>query len=263
MERSELIEAYKSDHHVYENFATTKAMDGYIGLRIDGRSFHTFTKDLEKPFDSKFEAAMEAGCETLMKDFDDAVLCYVQSDEVSLVFDKETQVFDRRVEKLTSLGAAIMSVAFATQFGNQATFDARMLCMPTEEDAMAMLAERQQDALKNAATSMIFYKLCKDGMSNRAAARKIDPLSMGGRIALLEELEEPFNTLAPERRRGRMLVRKTVMREGYNPIAKKRVRAQRNELEWDRDMPDFRYLDKLPGKPARRKPGAHGPEIVD
>lgn len=191
---------------------------------------------------------MDAACEALMTRITDAICAYTQSDEISLVIKPETDWQRRRLEKMVSVSSSIASVAFTSAAGATALFDARLLQLPTEADVLAMLAERQQDAIKNAVSVVAFWALRNNGLNARQAERQLS--SLGGlrsRMQLLEELGVPFNAIPPHRRRGRLLTRQTIERDGFNPISQQTVTTTRRVLDWDLDMPDFRDLDALPG----------------
>ena len=91
--------------------------------RIDGRSFHTFTKqfkqynDPELPFSEFLHTLMIFTTQELVKKVQGCVLGYTQSDEISLLLRDwdtiDTQAFfDYNVQKLTSLMGSIASNAF-------------------------------------------------------------------------------------------------------------------------------------------------------
>ncbi|EGF79904.1 hypothetical protein BATDEDRAFT_89301 [Batrachochytrium dendrobatidis JAM81] len=54
-------------------------------IRIDGVAFHTFTKGVEQPFDSRITRAMVETTKDLVDRFG-SITAYTQSDEISLVF---------------------------------------------------------------------------------------------------------------------------------------------------------------------------------
>ncbi len=60
-----------------------------IIMRVDGRAFHTFTKDLKKPFDNRIIEMMNAISVVLCEDITGTRLAYIQSDEVSLLIYNE------------------------------------------------------------------------------------------------------------------------------------------------------------------------------
>ena len=102
---------------------------GYAIARIDGRSFHRLTRDMEKPFDSWFVAAMDHAAKRAMKGVD-AIAAYVQSDEISLIIDPHGKSgcslpFDGRVEKLVSLSASSAAVGFYEYYSKLKTEEYR------------------------------------------------------------------------------------------------------------------------------------------
>lgn len=239
-ERRALIEQYAADHLVYECHSDRRAAAGLIGLRLDGRGFSALTSSFAKPFDARIDCAMETGVEALMNDNHDVRIGFVQSDEITLILRSSSGQFGRRVEKLCSVSAAVVSVAVSAALGQSAHFDCRVLELPGPEDAMAALAERQQDAERNAVSSLCFWTLRHRGLSARAAARRLDPLSGGERHDLLAELGIDWDSQPLALRRGRMARWRAIEKAGYNPITGEATVAVRNRLTWDRDLKDLR-----------------------
>ena len=65
-----------------------------VCARLDGRAFHTWTKNLERPFDKRFVNLMRDVTSYLVQETN-AVVGYTQSDEISLVFyspDPKSQI---------------------------------------------------------------------------------------------------------------------------------------------------------------------------
>lgn len=149
----------------------------YTMLRIDGKAFHSYTKKLQKPFDSFLIQAMDEAARVLCEKIQGAVIAYVQSDEISILvtdFDKlETDAwFDGNVQKITSISASITTAAFNrvryAQWGlgeiyntaqdiwdiPQAEFDARVWQLPYKEEVKNYFVWRQQDATRNSIQSV-------------------------------------------------------------------------------------------------------------
>src|SRR5271168_3243767 len=89
----------------------------YTILRVDGRSFHTWTKGLEKPYDREFMSFMDMAAIELCKQIPGAQFAYVQSDEISVLavdfLDINTEPwFDGVVQKWASVAASIASTEF-------------------------------------------------------------------------------------------------------------------------------------------------------
>lgn len=86
-----------------------------ICVRLDGRSFSSFTKGLERPFDKNFSDLMIDTTKYLVEETN-ACVGYTQSDEISLIYyseDQKSQVFfDGRIQKMCSVLSSICSVKF-------------------------------------------------------------------------------------------------------------------------------------------------------
>lgn len=129
-------------------------------LRLDGRAFHTLTRDMRRPYDEQFMACMWQAALALCQEVQNAKLAYVQSDEISLLLvdyeSRETQPwFGYDLQKVCSISAALASVAFGALFRHyfpQAddlpVFDSRAWNLPPHE-VVNYFIWRQQDATRN------------------------------------------------------------------------------------------------------------------
>lgn len=86
-----------------------------VCCRIDGKSFHVWTKRLQRPFDSMFMEIMVLTTMSLVEETH-ALIGYTQSDEISLVWNNatpESQIwFDGRIQKMTSVLSSIATYYF-------------------------------------------------------------------------------------------------------------------------------------------------------
>ena len=133
--------------------------------RLDGRSFHTFTEGLERPYDRRLTNLMVATTKYLVEETQ-AVLGYTQSDEISLAWylpeGSESQyLFDGRFQKLASILSAYATGFFVHQLergvitekcGQIPLFDCRVWQVPTLWDAYETFLWREKDAIKNSIT---------------------------------------------------------------------------------------------------------------
>lgn len=113
-------------------------------IRVDGKSFHTFLKSTNKPFDDHFIGCMQKAAVYLSNRMQGFKFGYIQSDEASFLLtdydNLDTQGwFDYNLSKMVSISAAIMSVAFNVTYSNKwelpAFFDSRVFNIPKEEVA--------------------------------------------------------------------------------------------------------------------------------
>ena len=92
-------------------------------IRLDGRSFHSFTRGFKRPFDDILIDSMQKTALYLCKNIQNCVLAYTQSDEISLLLidykDFDTQPwFDNRIQKIVSTSAALATIRFKEVFEN-------------------------------------------------------------------------------------------------------------------------------------------------
>lgn len=126
----------------YENrsrfFLTRKVP---VIIRLDGRAFHTFTKNMIKPFDSGLIGVMLHSALATAKEMQGFKLGYVQSDEASFLLTdydnlEATAWFDYNLSKMTSISASIMTGEFRRVWvGQTAHFDSRAFNVPKEDVA--------------------------------------------------------------------------------------------------------------------------------
>ncbi|MET8985871.1 tRNA(His) guanylyltransferase Thg1 family protein [Nonomuraea wenchangensis] len=138
----------------------------YTMVRVDGRAFHTFLRDAEKPFDGYVAAGMNAVAEALCAEMSGAAFAFTQSDECSvLLTDFEahgTQPwFGGVVQKIASIAASIAAVAFNDVYiptrdeqgrKRYATFDARVFTIPDPVEVANYFLWRQRDCVRNSVT---------------------------------------------------------------------------------------------------------------
>ena len=148
-------------------------------VRLDGKSFHTFTKGFKKPYDEIFHNAMNNTLKYLCENIQGCKFGYTQSDEITLLLmDDDTLTtdafFDYNVQKVCSITASMATMAFNkffNKFFNEifiysidesktyvdalsnkigiAMFDSRCFNIPREEIENCFIW-RQQDCTRNA-----------------------------------------------------------------------------------------------------------------
>lgn len=115
--------------------------------RLDGCSFHTYTKGFKKPHDELISKPMIETTKDLVKKFK-ASLGYTQSDEITLVFtpaskDKNGQyqcIYSYRLEKLCSILASYASVRF-NYYSNKYSYE------KIAEDAPPNIIEKMRQGI--------------------------------------------------------------------------------------------------------------------
>ena len=135
--------------------------NNYLYVRIDGRSFSKFTKNLKRPYDEDFSNIMIQVTEHLVKEFH-ATIGYTQSDEISLILKNGYHskcIFKGKKQKIVSTLAAYASAVFnkllvkypSLEIDEKAipTFDCRAFNLPSVDEAANCILWREADATKN------------------------------------------------------------------------------------------------------------------
>ena len=132
----------------------------YSVLRIDGKSFHNYTRYAEKPFDYTLMDQMDQTAKFLCQQVQGAVLGYVQSDEISILltdFNKITSDawFNGNVQKICSVSASLATGYFNWYAGNNvcegklAFFDSRVFTFADPFEVENYFIWRGGDCSKN------------------------------------------------------------------------------------------------------------------
>lgn len=132
-------------------------------IRIDGKSFHTFTRGLSKPYSQVLIDTMVMAAEETAAHMTGFKLAYVQSDEATFMLtDTDTLVtqgwFDYEINKVVSISASLFTAYFNDFWQTQmeevntgpklALFDSRAFTVPME-DAPNVFIWRQRDWERN------------------------------------------------------------------------------------------------------------------
>lgn len=131
----------------------------YTIIRIDGKSFHSYTRNLERPFDSRLIECMDRTAIELCKSIQGSNFGYVQSDKISILLTDFATIdtaawYDNNLQKMVSVSASAATMAFnqsAAELGLPPTalFDARAFTIPDREEVLNYFIWRQQDAVRN------------------------------------------------------------------------------------------------------------------
>tara|TARA_R110000765_G_scaffold7963_2_gene25973 strand:- start:12136 stop:12942 length:807 start_codon:yes stop_codon:yes gene_type:complete len=195
MKNDSLGDRCKAYEGIYKQYLP---QNQYYVCRIDGKSFHNYTKGCDRPFDSDLIDAMQKTMVALCKEIQGAVFGYTQSDEITIVFTDTQSItseiwFGGNIQKIVSIAASTATSSFNTirnqqaqeWFGKhakdlthdqllteqknrfkQARFDARVYSVSTREEVLNHLYWRQQDASKNSvqmlARSLFSHKECQN-----------------------------------------------------------------------------------------------------
>jgi tRNA(His) 5'-end guanylyltransferase len=184
--------------------------DKFIVVRLDGRSFHTFTRPFDKPIDADLTRAMVLMTHDVCKEFG-ACLGYTQSDEATFILAQklpqpdgtlQPHIFNGRKQKIESLFAAYASVRlnyWLCQYANQkmpnkkfnqmvsgtAHMDARAIAVSDVETLGKIVSWRHiTDCYKNGISAFAYSKFPHKELEHKSTAQRLKMLnSMGIDIA--------------------------------------------------------------------------------
>ena len=189
MDKTTLGDRMQNNYENITRYYLTRRMP--VIIRVDGRSFHTFTKGFKKPFDDVLVKTMQDTMKYLCENVQGCVLGYTQSDEISLVLTYYAELttdawFGNNLQKMCSVSASMATLAFNKTFNDNivkyidnnldancgvtkdlteytkilinernkgAMFDSRVFTIPKEEVCNALIW-RQQDATRNSIQSV-------------------------------------------------------------------------------------------------------------
>ena len=160
-----------------------------VAIRVDGRSFHTFTKGFQKPFDEVLIKSMQETAKYMCENIQGAKIAYVQSDEITIILvDYDTLEtncwFNYRTDKLCSITASMATMAFNKSFAKNAeefmtdcaaSYEMEGLCSKGTEEYK--LCEVYQKAIeKGAMFDARCFNIPKEEVTNYFYWRQLDAI---------------------------------------------------------------------------------------
>jgi tRNA(His) guanylyltransferase len=135
MKRDTMGTRMKTYEQVYSQ---TLTINSPVIIRVDGKSFHTFGRGLDKPFDNDFIMAMEYATKETAKQMMGFKVAYTQSDEASFLLTDYDSIetegwFGYKLNKIVSISASLMTTYFNHKMDSMCQFDARCFVVPREE----------------------------------------------------------------------------------------------------------------------------------
>lgn len=175
-----------------------------VVVRLDGKGFSRFCKDMEKPHDVKFRKCMVKTMMYLCKQWN-AVCGYTQSDEITLLLRNDVSVeaptlsgipFSGRTQKLVSLTSAKASTYFNRMLDKYypemvrkvaddldldcEVLDSRVYSVPDETWGLLSLVWRELDCTKNAITQAALCVYSHKELFKRGSSEKLEMMAHAG-----------------------------------------------------------------------------------
>ena len=233
-------------------------------VRVDGRSFSRLTAArFAKPFDERFHTLMVETATALLGELG-GLFAYTESDEISVLLDRDFDLFDRELEKLVSVSAGMASAAFTAAAGFPAHFDSRVWLGASDDLARAYFHWRQDDAGRCALNGWCYWTLRQEGQSAREATRALEGATVEHKHELLFARGINYAALPAWQRRGIGLRWETYEKAGYNPKTGQTVTATRRRVGLVDPLPrkdeyDTLLREILAGARARAASAPAGP----
>jgi tRNA(His) 5'-end guanylyltransferase len=170
------------------------------------------------------------------------VFAYTFSDEISLYLTELP--FSGRVEKIDSVAASYAASALTLALGTKEplAFDARIV-QATPESAIEYMTGRQDEAWRNHLNSYCQQALISEGMDGTDAARILKGMPAQELHEMMHKRGVNLAKTPAWQRRGVLVCKKEIQKDGYNPVTKEHVTVTRSRVTADRDLPLFTTPD--------------------
>lgn len=215
-------------------------------IRIDGKAFHTLTKNMDRPFDESFIQAMQYTTEYLVRNIEGCYFGYQQSDEISLLLTDYTTIkteawFDYNIQKLCSISASMATSHFNKMLDDlspkEANFDARAFNLPKEE-VVNYFIWRQNDFTRNS-IQMVGISYFSQKQLNGKSCNEIQEM-------LFQEKNVNYNDYPIYQKRGSCVYYKIEKKDSVNDEFLKRLKIEnykneiiKSEYVIDKEIPIF------------------------
>jgi tRNA(His) guanylyltransferase len=226
---------------VFETANDLSVLPGiFMVARIDGRNFTHLTKEthpFETPFDTRVRDYMVTTTSHLMDCGFRVVYGYTQSDEISLLFHRDENLFGRKLRKYCSVLAGEASARFSLLLGAMACFDCRISQFPTSDLVVDYFRWRSEDAARNALSAHCYWSLRKVGATANEATKQLDRLSTSEKNELLFQRGINFTGLPNWQKRGIGLTWEHFEKQGVNLKTGAPTVSVRRQVTVNMDLP--------------------------
>lgn len=223
----------------FEDFNPKILKHVWIVARLDGRGFNKLTQKMncEKPFDDSFQLVMGEIIRKIMTESGIKIIYgYTESDEISLLFHKYDESFNRRTNKIISVLPSLASSIFTKKTGYLCAFDCRISQLPSLEDVLDYFRWRQNDSHRNALNGYCYWTLRKK-MNYKEATMYLEKLPSNLKHDLLMENGINYNNIINWHKRGSGFYFKQTKVNGFNPITKENIITTRRKIFEDKNLP--------------------------
>lgn len=205
-------------------------------IRVDGKNFSRFTKGMRRdyPFSEDFSSRMVSAARALANEVSGAVCVFTQSDEISVIFQDLAEESEKwmggRVQKMSSIAAALASVAFNDGTDDLAIFDGRVFDLGNDPDTVvAYLMERYESGVRNSVGMLA---------SHHFSHKMLMGKSTGERKQMLREAGHPWEDVDPRFQYGTLMLKKMVLKTSEFTVHGVTQTAQVHRKVWHTAVAD-------------------------
>ncbi|KAJ8729364.1 hypothetical protein PYW08_000945 [Mythimna loreyi] len=197
--------------------------NSWIVVRLDGKCFHKFSEEhnFAKPNDIRALKLMNYAAFTVLREFNDLLMAFGQSDEYSFIFKKSTTLYKRRAAKLLTTINSKFSTSYVFYWKKffeeeplkyPPTFDGRVVLYPNDENLIDYMKWRQADVHINNLYNTTFWTLVLKGnlSPSQAEKRLCGTVSADKNEILFKEFLINYNNEPEIFKRGTLLMRKSI-----------------------------------------------------
>jgi tRNA(His) guanylyltransferase len=227
---------------IYETTHDQWVLPGiHMVARLDGRGFTRLTRETQRfkaPYDDQFRDYMVTTMEYIIAESGFQIIYgYTQSDEISLLFHPDEDVFGRKIRKYISILAGECSARFSLLLNVLTCFDCRISQLPLIGDVIDYFRWRQEDAHRNALNAHCYWILREKGYEPQTATQELSGMSIADKNEFLFQQGINFNDLPNWQKRGIGVYWEEYDKKAWNPKTQMPVNAQRRRLRIDYDLP--------------------------
>lgn len=231
-------------------------------IRLDGKSFHTYTKRCKKPFDLDLSKDIDEAIALMLPEIHGSVFAYTQSDEISILItdfsSNETNAwFDGNIQKMCSVSASMITAEFnkarirrnlrggsvegcqnVITLTDTAYFDARTFSIPDRTEVMNYFIWRNNDCSRNSVSMLAQHNF---------SHKELQSKSTGAMLGMLKTINQPWEGLTDDLKYGRIIVKEDydVVNPFNNNVITKRTRWVSKQA-WKFTEDKERLLDMVP-----------------
>ncbi|KAI5743427.1 hypothetical protein M8J77_018061 [Diaphorina citri] len=202
----------------------------FIVVRVDGKGFHKFTEahGFDKPNDRSGLWLMSKAAACVIEEFNDICCAYGQSDEYSFIFSRNTNIYNRRADKIASVVCSLFTSSYGFYWDKfcckklkyPPAFDSRVILYPTVRNLRDYLSWRQADAHINNLYNTAFWGLVQKCGHSKQEAEKIlrGTVSSEKHELLFKDCKINYNNECELYKKGTIIIKSLVPSSTGSPV---------------------------------------------